>query len=30
MVAIDSSKQKALDGDPKALQQISFKGDLEQ
>ena len=30
MVAIDSSKHKALDGDPKAIQKISFTGNLEQ
>ena len=29
MIAIDLSKQKALDADPKALQQINFTGNLE-
>ena len=29
MVAIDLSKQKELDVDPKAIQQISFKGNLD-
>ena len=30
MIAIDLSKQKALDTDPKAMQQINFNGDLDQ
>ena len=30
MIAIDLSKQKALDADPKAMQQINFNGDLDQ
>ena len=30
MIAIDSSKQQALDTDPKAIQQINFTGNLEQ
>ena len=29
MVAIDLSKQQALDPDPKAIQQINFTGNLE-
>ena len=29
MIAIDSSKQQALDADPKALQQVRFIGRLE-
>ena len=29
MIAIDLSKQQALDADPKAIQQISFTGNLE-
>ena len=29
MIAIDLSKQKELDSDPKALQQINFTGNLE-
>ena len=29
MIAIDSSKQQALDADPKAMQQINFTGNLE-
>ena len=29
MIAIDLSKQQALDADPKAIQQINFTGDLE-
>ena len=29
MIAIDLSKQQALDADPKAIQQISFTGYLE-
>ena len=28
MIAIDSSKQQALDADPKAIQQINFTGNL--
>ena len=28
MIAIDSSKQQALDTDPKAIQQIIFSGNL--
>ena len=28
MIAIDSSKQQALDTDPKAIQQINFSGNL--
>ena len=28
MIAIDLSKQKALDADPKAMQQINFTGNL--
>ena len=28
MIEIDLSKQKALDADPKAIQQINFTGDL--
>ena len=28
MVAIDLSKQQALDADPKAIQQINFTGNL--
>ena len=28
MIAIDLSKQQALDGDPKAIQQINFTGNL--
>ena len=28
MIAIDLSKQQALDADPKAIQQISFTGNL--
>ena len=28
MTAIDSSKQQALDADPKAIQQINFTGNL--
>ena len=30
MIAIDVSKQEALDADPKAIQQINFTGNLEQ
>ena len=30
MIAIDLSKQQALDVDPKAMQEISFTGDLAQ
>ena len=30
MIAIDLSKQQALDTDPKAMQQINFTGNLEQ
>ena len=29
MVAIDSSKEQALDDDPKAIQQIDFTGNLD-
>ena len=29
MLAIDISKQKALEADPKAIQQINFTGNLE-
>ena len=29
MIAIDLSKQQALDADPKAIQQIDFTGNLE-
>ena len=29
MIAIDLSKQQALDADPKAIQQITFTGNLE-
>ena len=29
MIAIDSSKQKALDADPKPMQQINFTRNLE-
>ena len=28
MIATDSSKQQALDADPKAMQQINFSGNL--
>ena len=28
MIVIESSKQQALDGDPKAIQQINFTGNL--
>ena len=30
MIAIDLSKQQALDADPKAIQQINFTGNLDQ
>ena len=30
MTAIDLSKQKTLDGDPKASQQINFSANLDQ
>ena len=30
MIAIDLSKQKRLDADPKAIQQINFSGNLEE
>ena len=30
MIAIDLSKQQALDADPKAIQQINFNGNLEE
>ena len=29
MIAIDLSKQQALDSDPKAIQQINFTGNLD-
>ena len=29
MIAIDLSKQEALDADPKAMQQINYTGNLE-
>ena len=29
MIAIDSSKQQALDADPKVIQQINFTGNLD-
>ena len=29
MIAIDFSKQQALDADPKAIQQINFTGSLD-
>ena len=29
MIAIDLSKQQALDANPKAIQQINFTGNLE-
>ena len=29
MIAIDLSKQQALDSDPKAIKQINFTGNLE-
>ena len=28
MIAIDSTKQQALDADPKAMQQVTFTGNL--
>ena len=30
LISIDSSKQQALDADPKAMQQINFTGNLNQ
>ena len=30
MISIDWSKERALDADPKAIQQINFTGNLEQ
>ena len=30
MIAIDLSKQQALDADPKAIQKINFTGNLDQ
>ena len=30
MIAIDLSKQQALDSDPRAIQRITFTGNLEQ
>ena len=30
MIAVDSSKQQALDADPKAIEQINFIGNLEE
>ena len=30
MTAIDLSKQKTLDGDPRAIQQINFSANLDQ
>ena len=30
MIAVDLSKQQALDADPKAIQQINLTGNLEQ
>ena len=30
MIAIDLSQQQALDGDPKAIQQIDFTANLDQ
>ena len=30
MIAIDLSKQEALDPDPKVMQQINFTGNLDQ
>ena len=30
MIAIDLSKQQALDADPKTIQQINFTGNLDQ
>ena len=29
LIETDLSKQQALDGDPKAIQQVNFTGDLE-
>ena len=29
MIAIDLSKQQALDADPKAIQQINYTGNLD-
>ena len=29
LIAVDSSKQQALDADPKAIQQINFTGNSE-
>ena len=29
MIAIDFSKQQALDGNPKTMQQINFNGNLD-
>ena len=29
MIAVDLSKQKALDADPRAIQQINFEADLD-
>ena len=29
MIAVDSSKQQALDADPKAIQQINFTANLD-
>ena len=29
LIAIDLSKQQTLDGDPRAIQQIDFKSDLD-
>ena len=29
MIAVDLSKQQALDADPKAIQQINFTGNLD-
>ena len=29
MIAVDLSKQQALDSDPKAIQQINFSADLD-
>ena len=30
MIAVDLNKQQTLDADPKAIQQVSFTGNLEQ
>ena len=30
MIAVDLSKQQALDADPRAIQQINFAGNLDQ